>query len=973
MIAVFTMSYVVPIAALAASPGYIMNSATIQVTGARQLSVSGSASASPFVGQVTDQFVTIIWGDGSQDGNMQLAGAGKDARFTTSCTDKNNNPIFCTLKDSANLQTLWTPISHAYALSYAGQSVTILIKIHHQSFQGAEGNDSEFSAIVTIPPAALKVIVNTTGGTLTSPDFTVNITGVNASPSSFPGSESGTVVSLDEGAYSVTESSDPQYATVLSTDCVDNVASGDSKTCTITNTFITNHEPVLDPIVVAPVLEETAATFTAHAADADDDTINYSLSGEPAGASIDPSTGEFTWTPTETQGPLDYTFIVYADDKNGGVDSQSVTITVNEFNEAPTAYDILNESTHKETPVEIVLLATDPDFPPNTLTYNIVNSPSHGTLSDIDTNHKVIYTPEAGFENQTDTFTYKVTDDGSPAKDSSVATVSISVTNDAPTIIRIENPEGGQISDPVITTELVPLSLTGIASDPDSDQLTFYLGTHPDGSAITAGGVFNWTPSESQGMNPPTAYPVEIIVSDETKTDSLTFNIEVLEANEPPVARDQETSTVEDNATGLIQLSATDPDLPANTITYSISTEQRPANGILERVGNTVQYIPKHNFFGTDSFSYTASDGNGGTDEGTVTVTVEPRNDPPVIETEILSLSLTSGEPFVMPDYSATDPEDGDLTDEVVVGGDEINSSTPPGTYYITLDVKDADPLLPLPANTVTITVTVNSAPPPDADNDGIIDSDDNCVNTPNTDQADADGDGIGDVCDETPNGDGDGGGDDTPPLPQTPACSNNADDDYDGLTDMSDPGCIDTSDTDETNTTQSPPPEEESTPPPPSGGGGGGGGGGGNGSPFLISQNPTPPAIGQVLGASVSNAAPIQGQVLGAYEEVCSDPLLKTYIRLGAGNDSEEVKRLQNFLNKYVKSDLPITGYYGPLTFAAVKQFQVQEALEVLVPWIKQTGSIDSNGTGYVYKTTKRRVNMIHCSALDIPMPILP
>ena len=41
-----------------------------------------------------------------------------------------------------------------------------------------------------------------------------------------------------------------------------------------------------------------------------------------------------------------------------------------------------------------------------------------------------------------------------------------------------------------------------------------------------------------------------------------------------------------------------------------------------------------------------------------------------------------------------------------------------------------------------------NVNPPSDADNDGIPDSEDNCPNTPNQDQADSDGDGIGDVCD---------------------------------------------------------------------------------------------------------------------------------------------------------------------------------------------------------------------------------
>lgn len=40
-----------------------------------------------------------------------------------------------------------------------------------------------------------------------------------------------------------------------------------------------------------------------------------------------------------------------------------------------------------------------------------------------------------------------------------------------------------------------------------------------------------------------------------------------------------------------------------------------------------------------------------------------------------------------------------------------------------------------------------------DADNDTIIDNLDNCPNTSNTDQADNDSDGLGNVCDDTPDG----------------------------------------------------------------------------------------------------------------------------------------------------------------------------------------------------------------------------
>ncbi|MDH3192878.1 MAG: GDSL-type esterase/lipase family protein [Acidimicrobiia bacterium] len=48
-----------------------------------------------------------------------------------------------------------------------------------------------------------------------------------------------------------------------------------------------------------------------------------------------------------------------------------------------------------------------------------------------------------------------------------------------------------------------------------------------------------------------------------------------------------------------------------------------------------------------------------------------------------------------------------------------------------------------------------DGAPQDDADNDGVLDTDDNCANTPNPDQADFDADGRGDACDADDDGDG--------------------------------------------------------------------------------------------------------------------------------------------------------------------------------------------------------------------------
>ena len=78
----------------------------------------------------------------------------------------------------------------------------------------------------------------------------------------------------------------------------------DTATVTVTVTAV-NDPPVLGAVGNQSVDELVLLTFTATATDADvpADTLTFSLSGEPVGASIDPVTGVFSWTPTEAQGP----------------------------------------------------------------------------------------------------------------------------------------------------------------------------------------------------------------------------------------------------------------------------------------------------------------------------------------------------------------------------------------------------------------------------------------------------------------------------------------------------------------------------------------------------------------------------------------------------------------------------------------------------------------------------------------------
>src|SRR5439155_1121819 len=73
----------------------------------------------------------------------------------------------------------------------------------------------------------------------------------------------------------------------------------------------TNRAPVLAPIGNKSGSEGSLLTFAVAATDADGDALTYSASGLPAGASFDPTTKAFSWTPSFDQaGPYSATFTV---------------------------------------------------------------------------------------------------------------------------------------------------------------------------------------------------------------------------------------------------------------------------------------------------------------------------------------------------------------------------------------------------------------------------------------------------------------------------------------------------------------------------------------------------------------------------------------------------------------------------------------------------------------------------------------
>src|SRR5262249_26787077 len=147
-----------------------------------------------------------------------------------------------------------------------------------------------------------------------------------------------------------------------------------------------NNPPVLAVIANQTVNEINTLTLTVSATDSDSpaNTLTFSLLSPPSGASINASSGVFTWTPTEGQGPSTNTITVQVTE-NGTPplsDTKSFTVVVNEINSAPVLAAFANQSVNEGATLTVTATAIDGDVPANTLTYSLdAGAPSGMTIN----------------------------------------------------------------------------------------------------------------------------------------------------------------------------------------------------------------------------------------------------------------------------------------------------------------------------------------------------------------------------------------------------------------------------------------------------------------------------------------------------------------------------------------------------------------------------------------------------------------
>jgi hypothetical protein len=294
-----------------------------------------------------------------------------------------------------------------------------------------------------------------------------------------------------------------------------------------------NTAPALGTLVDQTITATSNLTFTASATDVDvpAQTLTFSLDpGAPTGASLNPSTAVFSWTPTLAQTGTYQVAVRVTDSGSPALSaSQTISITVNALpNTAPVLGTLANKTVTATSNLTFAAAATDADVPAQTLTFSLdAGAPAGASIDPV--SGVFSWTPT---RSQTGTFpvTVRVTDNGSPALSASQA-ISIAVSappNTAPAVGAIAN-------QTVIVTSDLSFTVTATDVDLPPQTLTFRLRSGaPSGASINPNtGLFSWTPTVAQTGT----FSVTVRVTDNgspTLTTSRAFSITVMPAGVPP-------------------------------------------------------------------------------------------------------------------------------------------------------------------------------------------------------------------------------------------------------------------------------------------------------------------------------------------------------------------------------------------------------------------------------------------------------
>ncbi len=277
-----------------------------------------------------------------------------------------------------------------------------------------------------------------------------------------------------------------------------------TRQCTIT---VVNQPPTIAPIPQRTAYAGKQLRFNVNAFDPDGDPLTFSLVNPPAGASIDPNSGLFSWTPPPAPlGAVSFT-VRAADSGDASADAQ---FTVNVVDDAPVLETPPTRTGHPGQETSFYANAYDTNG--DTLTFRVTAGPNGVSID-----------PNSGRFSWTPTWnqlgSHSITIEAvDPSNLTDSKQFTIVVSNQAPIIEAVPSRS---------VTRGNTLAFYVNASDPDyGDGLSFTLaGNIPAGASIDQNsGLFTWNVPANL---PPGAYPITVRVSDSNLYTDASFTITV--------------------------------------------------------------------------------------------------------------------------------------------------------------------------------------------------------------------------------------------------------------------------------------------------------------------------------------------------------------------------------------------------------------------------------------------------------------
>ncbi len=476
-----------------------------------------------------------------------------------------------------------------------------------------------------------------------------------------------------------------------------------------------NQAPVLDPVGDRVGDEGTLIAFTATASDPDvpANGLIFSLAGAPPGASITAG-GDFTWIPTEAQGPGTYTLDVVATDDGtpNQADFETIEVTVDEVNIDVVADAIADDTIDEMLAYGFTATATDLDLPANILTWTMPIGPAGAAVT---TGGAFTWTPAESQGPGAYAVTLRV-NDGEGSDDEVDFTITVDEVNTAPVI----TDPGPRLSG---EGDTISLAVEGSDSDLPANALLWAAVGLPTGLTIGPTGVISGVIDPLAAAGSP--YSVTVTLTDDgtlVLDDAVAFSWTVVDSNQAPVLDPVgDYSGDEDTLIGFTA-TASDPDLPVQGLSLSLAGE--PLGAAITAGGDFTWTPTEAQGAGVYTFDVVVTDDgvpNLASAE-TITITVTEVNvdvvanavaNPTIDEMVAYGFTATAVDPDLPANTLTWNLVSGPTGAAVTTGG--AFSWTPtetqgPASHPVTLRVTDG-----LSTSDVSFTITVNEIvePPP--------------------------------------------------------------------------------------------------------------------------------------------------------------------------------------------------------------------------------------------------------------------